>query len=333
MTTISRSSRRPRRLLRWISLGLIVLLAVLLIGPFLVPVPPLTNTVPPTQLADADSQFLVLNGLSVHVKTRGQGAPALVLLHGFGASLYSWQPVLAPLSDLGTVIAYDRPAFGLTERPLTWDGPNPYGPDSQIALLITLLDHYGLDRAILVGNSAGGTVAMQAALAHPDRVAALILVDPAVYSGGGAPAWLRPLLATPQMRHLGPLVARQLQSSGPQILQQAWHDPARLPAETVALYQKPLQAENWDTALWELTLASRPSGLPDRLAEFNLPILVITVDDDRIVPTDQSVRLASELPGAQLVVIPAAGHVPHEEQPEAFVQAVAQFVQSLPVGP
>jgi pimeloyl-ACP methyl ester carboxylesterase len=76
----------------------------------------------------------------------------------------------------------------------SWQGQNPYSPETQIALLTGLLDYFGVQQAILVGNSAGGTVAMQTALAYPERVAALVLVDPAVYSGGGSPAWLRLLL-------------------------------------------------------------------------------------------------------------------------------------------
>jgi pimeloyl-ACP methyl ester carboxylesterase len=191
------------------------------------------------------------------------------------------------------------------------------------------LDHFNVQQAILVGNSAGGTVAMQVALAYPERVSALILVDPAVYAGGGAPAWIRPLLRTPQMRHLGPLVARQIQTRGPQLVELAWHDPSRLTPQTIALYQKPLQVENWDKALWEVTLASQASGLADRLAEFTLPVLVITGDDDRIVPTADSIRLAGELPDAQLVVIPQAGHVPHEERPDLFMQAVSEFLAQL----
>jgi pimeloyl-ACP methyl ester carboxylesterase len=232
-------------------------------------------------------------------------------------------------SQLGTVIMYDRPAFGLTERPLSWEGQNPYGSEAQVALLVGLLDHFGVQQAILVGNSAGGTVAMQTTLAHPERVAALILVDPAVYAGGGAPEWVRPLLNTPQMRRLGPLVARQIQARGPELIEIAWHDPARLPPEVLDLYKKPLQVENWDRALWEFTLASHPSGLAERLSEFTLPLLVITGDDDRIVPTADSIRLAGELPGAGLVVIPDAGHVPHEEQPEAFMLAVNDFLSTL----
>jgi pimeloyl-ACP methyl ester carboxylesterase len=88
-----------------------------------------------------------------------------------------------------------------------------------------------------------------------------------------------------------------------------------------------LRAEDWDRALWELTAASHPLGLEDRLDEIGVPVLVITGDDDRIVPTEQSVRLASELPDAKLVVIPDCGHVPHEECPEAFLKAVRAFLR------
>jgi pimeloyl-ACP methyl ester carboxylesterase len=318
---------------RWIRRILLALLIILLlgvlVGPFLIPVQPLEETFPPQALADPDSQFIEINGLSIHVKTAGEGEPVFVLLHGFGASLYSWQAVMQPLSQLGTVIAFDRPAFGLTERPLTWQGQNPYSHEAQVALVIGLMDHFGVEQAILAGNSAGGTVAMQTALAYPERVSALILVDPAVYTGGGAPVWVRPLLATPQMRHLGPLVARQIQRRGPELIDLAWHDSSQIPPETLENYQKPLQVENWDKALWEFTLASRPSGLDKRLGEFGLPVLVITGDDDRIVPTADSIRLAGELPNAQLVVIPNAGHVPHEERPTEFMEAVTSFMSGM----
>lgn len=317
---------------KWVWSGLKMLAGgtlLILVVPFLIPVPPQEGLLPPQDLADPDSQFIEINGLDVHVKTLGQGKTVFVLLHGFGASLYSWQAVMAPLSEYGQVIAFDRPAFGLTERPLAWEGPNPYRLEAQIALVIGLLDHFGVEQAILVGNSAGGTVAMQTYLAHPERVSALILVDPAVYTGGGAPAWIRPVLSTPQMRHLGPLIARQIQSRGPELIELAWHNPALIQPDTIELYRKPLQVENWDRALWEFTLANRPPELTERLKDFTLPILVITGDDDRIVPTADSIRLASELPFADLVVISDAGHVPHEEKPEAFMEAVIRFYQQL----
>jgi pimeloyl-ACP methyl ester carboxylesterase len=318
-----------RRLRRY---GLFVLaggLAVALGGPFFIPVPPLTGTFPSQALADDDSEFIEIKGLNIHVKKMGQGEPVFVLLHGFAASLYSWQAVMEPLSQIGTVIAFDRPGFGLSDHPLTWQGQNPYSAEAQVDLVISLLDHFGVQQAILVGNSAGGTVSMQVALAHPERISALILVDPAVYRGGGSSRWLQSLLATPQMRHLGPLIVRQILSRGPNLIKLAWHNPALLPPEMLEFYQKPFQVDNWDRALWEFTLASRPTGLTERLDELTLTVLVITGDDDRIVPTSESIRLAGELVNASLVVVDDSGHLPQEEQPQAFTQAVTNFVAKI----
>jgi pimeloyl-ACP methyl ester carboxylesterase len=106
----------------------------------------------------------------------------------------------------------------------------------------------------------------------------------------------------------------------------AWHDPSKITNEIMDGYTKPLQAENWDKALWYLTVSSRESNLQNQLQNFNMPVLIITGDDDRIVPTEQSIRLASEIPNAQLVVIPQSGHVPHEEKPNEFMQAVINFL-------
>ena len=315
-----------KKVLRGLGIGLAVLIVFALIGPFFIPVPPLENTVPAESLADEDSRFVEVNGLNVHYKTYGTGEPVFILLHGFGASLFSWHEVTTPLAEYGTVIAYDRPAFGLTERPLEWEGESPYSQDSQVELVIGLMDALGIEKATLVGNSAGGTVSMLTALKYPERIESLILVDPAVYAGGGAPAWIRPLLGTPQMQHVGPLIARQIQAQGVEFIKTAWHDPSKISQATFDGYQKPLQVEDWDKALWELTLSSRESGLAERVNEFNLPILVITGDDDRIVPTEQSLRLAAEIPNADLVVVPQCGHLPHEECPDEFMQAVQDFL-------
>ncbi len=311
-----------------------LLLCAVLIGPFLIPVPPLTDTLPPAQLADPDSGFAEVNGLTVHYKMVGGGEPTLILLHGFAASVFSWREVMAPLAEMeavGTVVAFDRPAFGLTERPLPgedeWAGENPYTPEAQVALTVGLMDALDIGRAVLVGNSAGGAVAMQAALAHPERVDALLLVDAAVYGGRGTPALVRPLLNTPQMRHVGPLIARRIQTWGRDFARSAWHDPERITPEVWEGYLKPLRVENWDRALWELTCAGRASDLPARIPELTLPCLVITGDDDRIVPPELSVRLARELPNATLVVAPECGHVPHEECPQVFLRAVKEFLE------
>lgn len=320
---------KKRSFLKTIGIIFIILIITLSVGPFLIPVSPDTGTVPPEQLADPDSHFVEINGLNVHYKMMGSGQPVFILLHGFGASLFSWHAVMEPLSAHGMVIAYDRPAFGLTERPLQWTGQNPYGPDGNIALLLGLMDHFGVRKAFLVGNSAGGTLSMQFALQYPQRVEALILVDPAVYENGG-PAWVRILGKTPEMQHLGPLFVRSIRKSGLDLIRTAWHDPSRITQATWDGYTRPLKVDNWDRALWDFTLASHDTGLLQHLQDFKLPILVLTGDDDRIVPTADSIKLAGVLPGAELVIIPQAGHVPHEEQPAAFMQALDSFVKNIP---
>jgi len=321
------ASRLPKsQILRGMGIALGVILALALVVPFLIPVPPLENTVRAETLTDEDSKFIEVNGLNVHYKIYGQGEPTFILLHGFGASLFAWREVVEPLAKLGTVIAYDRPAFGLTERPLTWEGENPYSQNAQAELVIGLMDALNVKQAILIGNSAGGTISLLAGLNYPQRIQSLILVDPAVYAGGGAPAFIRPLFGTPQMKHLGQLVARQLQAQVPEIVRLAYHDPNQITPEIMAGYMNPLNVENWDKALWELTAASSESGLAERLPELNLPVLVITGDDDRIVPTEQSVQLAGEIANAKLVVVPQCGHFPHEERPEEFMQAVIDFL-------
>ncbi|MHB1414565.1 MAG: alpha/beta fold hydrolase [Chloroflexota bacterium] len=308
-----------------------ITLAVLAIAPLLVPLPPLADSAPPEQLADPDSRFTEVGGLRVHYKTAGQGEPALVLLHGFGASLFSWREVMGPLAEKGTVVAFDRPAFGLTSRPMPgeWQGENPYGPEAQVELTVGLLDKLGTERAVLVGHSAGGAVAAAVALRYPERVRALVLVDPALYHGG-SPSLLQPLLGTPQLSRLGPLFLRYLMPArGDELIRLAWHDPSKVTSAVLAGYHKPLQAQNWDRALWEMTAASRATDLPQRLGEIDVPVLVMTGDDDRIVPPAESARAAQDLPKARLVVIPQCGHLPQEERPAEFLRIVNEFLAEI----
>jgi pimeloyl-ACP methyl ester carboxylesterase len=306
-----------------------ILLLILFIGPLIVPIPPLEDTLAPKELAGPDSQFLEIDGIEVHYQSAGEGEPTFFLLHGFAASLFSWREVWEPLSQIGHVVAYDRPAFGLTERPMPedWGDVNPYTIEAQTQLLIHLMDELEIKKAILVGNSAGGTQALYAYLNHPERVQALILVDPAVYVGGGAPTWSKFLLKTPQMRRIGPWLIRSISTWGESAIDMAWHDPSLVTTEVIEGYKLPLRVENWDRALWEFTLASRELDLDTRLDEVRVPTLVITGDDDRIVPTEDSIRLAGEIAGAELVILPNCGHLPQEECPEPFLEAVRGFIQ------
>lgn len=311
------------------------LLFLILVGPFLVPIPPLENTKPAQALADPDSYFIEIGDINVHYKQMGSGETVFILLHGFGASTFSWREVMAPLSAYGRVIAYDRPAFGLTERPLEWKEDNPYTQESNIALLMGLMDALQIDKAILVGNSAGGTLATAFTLEHPEKVAALVQVDAAIYQTSPDSKLFQWFINTPQMDRIGPLFVRFFfNSRGDNFLEMAWYDPMILEQnpEIIAGYKKATQSEHWDQALWAFTQASRPPGLAEKLAQIQVPTLIISGADDRIVPLEYSLRLADDIPGAEMEILQNCGHLPQEECPEAFMQTIDEFINTVMQG-
>lgn len=308
-------------------------LLICLVGPFLIPVADRPDAVTERELADPDSRFVNVLGYDLHYKEMGEGGRVLILMNGFGGNIYTWRKVMEPLSQYGRVIAFDRIGTGLSAHPVAgdWEGRSPYAPSMQPEFLIGLMDELGIEQAILVGNSQGGTVALSTALKYPERVSALVLADPAVYTSGGPPTQLAPLWASPQMRRVGPWVARQFlgEANAGQLLALAWHDPSKFTAEERAETLKYFRVRNRDASLWEYTVANEPSDLAERVGEINLPVLLIAGDDDRIVPTEQHIRLSQEIPDAELVIIKDCGHVPQEEQPQEFLRTVVAFLDSL----
>ena len=318
------------KFVRVLLIVLAVVLLLVLVGPFLIPIRPLPDTQPLAALTPPESEFVAIpfpgtGGIRTHVRTGGDGDPTFVLLHGFAANLYTWDLVFDEFAEYGRVLAYDRIPYGLSARLLAgdWSGPNPYTPEASIDQLIALLDAQGIERAVLVGNSAGGALAMRAALAHPERVQGLVLISAAVYTISGSPPFIALIANTPQMARLGPLVARLLPALG--LEESSFHDPAARPPALAAKAALSFQVDDWDKALWEATAASDRVDLTPRLAELTLPVLVVTGDDDRIVPTAESVRLAEELPNASLAVLPACGHVAQEECPAALMRAINEW--------
>jgi pimeloyl-ACP methyl ester carboxylesterase len=169
-------------------------------------------------------------------------------------------------------------------------------------------------------------VALEFALARPERVAGLVLISPAVYTNG-PPSFVRLLWSLPQLQRLGPRLLRELLPRfGPRGITAAWHDPSQVSDEVRAGYGLPLRARNWDQALWSFSRAARFDPLEPRLEHLQAPVLVITGDDDRIVPTAESVRLAEAL-SARLLVIERCGHLAHEECPAPVLYEIADFIE------
>jgi pimeloyl-ACP methyl ester carboxylesterase len=116
---------------------------------------------------------------------------------------------------------------------------------------------------------------------------------------------------------------------GNDTIRMAWHDPSKINPEVYEGYRKPLKANNWDKALYEFTIAGNPVDYSGHLADLKMPVLVVTGDDDRIVPTAQSIQLSREIPKAELVVLKDCGHVPQEECPDQFMSSMQAFVEDV----
>jgi len=314
--------------------------------------------------AGEPASFLEVLDIELHVERlpagagagAGTDAPLVVLLHGFGGSTATWRDTAPALAAGGAeVVAYDRPAFGFTERVLddrldafrARTGVDLYGPDGQVALLDALLDTLldadgagpdgtGADGAarpvVLVGHSAGGTLAAEYALRRPERLAGIVLVAPAVLTTGGTPAWLRPVLTLPPVARGGPFVARLAASGSDQLLEASWHDPARVTDAMRAEYAAPQAVRDWERGLWELVRAPGTFDIAERPEAVTVPVLLVTGDDDRVVPTDDTRELATLIAGSELIVLERVGHIPQEEDAAGTGDAIARFLARVGSG-
>ncbi|MBL8089183.1 MAG: alpha/beta hydrolase [Anaerolineales bacterium] len=300
-------------------------------APFLIPVPELEGLVNAEEFIDEDSKFIEINDVNIHYKESGSGETTFILLHPFGGSTYSWREVMDDFAQYGRVIAYDRPAFGLTERPMPEDWiENPYGMKANIEILKSLLDEFGIEKAVLVGNSAGGAVAVAFALEYPERVEQLILVAPGV--GGGRapqfPSWALPIMWSPQMHRIGPLFMRDYQESLPRTVERGWFDQTKLTDEIRQTHLQILKIKNWDRAFYELVFAPAYPELRSLLPELKIKAYIIGGEEDRLIRTWYLEAVATEIPEAQLTLIPQCGHVPQEECPDEFMKIIETYLQS-----
>ena len=319
--------------------GLIVLVVIVVaVGPFLIPVKPLEGLGAVQDLAAPESQFVTIpfegtDGVNIHYLSSSANTadddPMFILLHGSNFNAFTWNEVLDLFEEYGQTFAYDQIPYGLSEKLVAgdWTTRNPYSSEAAVEQLFLFMDALAIERAILVGNSYGAALAVQATLAHPERVDALILADAAVYVEEEMPAWLFEL---PQVRHLGPVLARQLGQSEA-FIRQTYRDPAQISAERMEQTMIQKQVNNWDMAYWEYlrVWGSDTPNYQTRIPEIQQPALVISGDSDNVVPVADSQKLHAELPNSTLTILPSCGHVPQEECPELFGDAVTVWLNGL----
>jgi len=314
-----------------------VVLALILVVPFLIPVQT-SGITTYKEVAGEGATFASAQGIEIYYEKTDfvcqegkdcSNPPVIFLMHGFGANTFSFREVTEPLSQLGDVIAYDRPGFGLSERPTSWEGENPYGSIGQDLILDQLIAEFASGRdVILVGHSAGGTLAAQYVVDNKDVIQGLILISPAILSTGGSPSWLNWVFSIPQLDHLGPLLVSSIASSGMDLLNESWYNKNLITDEVKAGYREPLSVIGWEEGFWEFNRAPRAFDVKDRLDEITVPTLLITGDTDTVVATADTEALANMIKDSVLFVIPQSGHLAQEETPADTMKAI-QVVWSI----
>jgi pimeloyl-ACP methyl ester carboxylesterase len=274
--------------------------------------------------APAPSQFLPVLGMQVHLRDEGpRGDPLpIVLLHGTSASLHTWDAWTQALTDQRRVIRFDLPAFGLT-------GPHPdndYSIAAYVRFVVAVLDQMGVQQFVLAGNSLGGQIAWGTAVAHPQRVKKLVLIDSAGYPLQSTSVPLGFTIArTPGLRVVMEYVLPRgvVQSS----VRNVYGDPAKVTADLVdRYYELTLRAGNRQALAYRMDQLH--SGDEAALKGLKVPTLVMWGAKDRLIPPDTAQRFVADIAGAQMVIFDDLGHVPHEEDGPKTVEAFKLFMSA-----
>jgi pimeloyl-ACP methyl ester carboxylesterase len=313
--------------------GLIVLLAV---GAFFVLK---RDDIPYATLAakyeNGASRYIDLpGGIRMHYRDEGAAQPAngppvptIVLIHGFSASVYTWQAWVPKLGNQYRVISVDLPGHGLTQAPAGYRPSIENFRDAVFAF--TQAEH--LTHFALAGNSMGGNVAWEYALAHPDQLDALILVD--------AAGWPHPnegaLNTSPMMKALrnptlGPILMN-LDNTRVfrQGLEAAFADPGKVDDAMVTRYTDFARAPGHRQILLQLQTGTRRQASDDVLGAIHVPTLILWGQHDHLIPVGDAERFHHAIAGSEVKIFDNSGHVPEEEAPDDSSAAVLAFLQRM----
>ena len=280
------------------------------------------------------SQFVAIGeGVTVHLRDEGpKQAPALILLHGSNADLHTWEPWVQALKAKYRVIRFDQVGHGLT-------GPDPkddYSRANYVAHVGAVADKLGLKQFILGGNSMGGKHALAYAIAHPERVTGLVLVD-----GSGGP--MLKLDKKKDDEDSGNIGFKIAQTPGINLLVEQI-TPRSLIAQSLeqSVSVKSVASEAAVDRYWEMlrypgnrrATLKRFSQPYDPLGEAEIaavatPTLILWGEEDRLIPVEAGQWLAKTLPNNRLVVYPGIGHLPQEEAVAATLGDLLPWLDRL----
>jgi len=273
--------------------------------------------------AGLEARFETVEGLRIRYVRSGNG-PAVVLLHGFASSIYTWKDVLPGLASTRTVVALDLPGFGESDQ------PPDLSFDVYPKVVRGLMDKLGVGPATLVGNSLGGAVATVLAAQSPERVDALVLIDAVGFNLNASD---RPLVLRLAANPAGAALFERLPIRGRVLrlgLRQVFHDPALITGERFNEYLAPLLRPGAPASALSL-LTSRglsPRLVTDLASKVKAPTLVLWGREDGWIPVEQADRFVAAIPGARKVVFEACGHLPQEERPADVLRWLQEFPES-----
>ena len=279
--------------------------------------------------ARAPSQFVEVQGMQVHLRDEGPGAGApmatdapapIVLLHGTSASLHTWEGWARDLRADRRVVRFDLPGFALTGP----NAQNDYSIATYVKFVTAVVDQLGIQRFVLGGNSLGGQIAWATAVALPDRVAGLILVDASGYG-------VDPRNAPLGFQLAGMPVARDLMAYTlprgvvERTARYVYGQPEKVTPELVDLYvDMTLREGNRRALAYRVDGAQATDSA--RIRNLVLPTLILWGGRDRLTPPDSGRRFAGDIPGSRLVVWDELGHLPHQEDPQRTVVPLLRFL-------
>jgi pimeloyl-ACP methyl ester carboxylesterase len=261
----------------------------------------------------------ILNGYRHWLVEAGpSGGLPVVLVHGFPFSHAAWLPQIDALSDRYRVVAYDLRGLGRTEV-----GDGQFALESYVDDLVAVLNHLGEDRAVVCGLSMGGYVALRAVEREPSRIRALVLCDTRSGADGNEGKISRAeSVADLKRSGMGPFTEAFL----PKVL-----GPTTLgerPEVVSAVEDMVRQQRVTGVVAAQLAMAGR-TDTTESLHAIEVPALILVGEEDTLTPPAQAREMAARIPGAELEVIPGAGHLSNLENPQAFNAALAAFLSGL----
>ena len=265
------------------------------------------------------TQYIEVGGTHLRVRDSGpKEAPVLLMLHGFGSSLETWEPWAESLRARYRVLQIDLPGCGLSEP----DRTAVYGDARSVALIRGLMDHSGIERAVLIGNSIGGRIAWRFAAEFPDRTHKLVLISPDGFASPGFQYGQAPQVAKvfQLMKYFLPRAVVRAN------LATAYADPSRLSGPVVDRYYDLLLAPGNRGAMIDRmrqTILNDPTPI---LRKIRARTLLMWGKQDRLIPYGNSADYMAALPNAELYTFDHLGHVPQEEDPAESLVPVEKFL-------